>query len=160
MNMYNNRGEVLRTWSKERTNWRDQALSNRHRAWGFNCPAVDLDFVMSEYNHGVPVALIEYKERHAKKPDLSHPSYASMKSLADDRHTPIPFFIAAYCQRTWTFKVFPLNDSAEQKLAPYKDKILSEQQFVEIITRLRKKALDDGDRAAIAQLNDITDPAQ
>jgi hypothetical protein len=32
----------------------------------FNCPAVDLDFVMAEHNHGLPVALIEYKERHAK----------------------------------------------------------------------------------------------
>ena len=46
---------------QERTNWRDQELSARHRTWGFNCPAVDLDFLMVEYNIGKPVGLIEYK---------------------------------------------------------------------------------------------------
>jgi len=31
-------------------------LSDRHRQWGDDCPMVDLDFLMCEYNHGVPVA--------------------------------------------------------------------------------------------------------
>jgi len=45
----------------ERTQWRDQKLSERHRAWGFNCPAIDIDFLMVEFHTGKPVAIIDYK---------------------------------------------------------------------------------------------------
>jgi hypothetical protein len=34
----------------ERTRWRDEALSARHRKWGFHCPAVDLDLILCEYD--------------------------------------------------------------------------------------------------------------
>jgi hypothetical protein len=46
---------------RERTEWRDLELSKRHREWGLNCPAVDIDFLMVEYYYGKPVALIDYK---------------------------------------------------------------------------------------------------
>lgn len=45
----------------ERSGWRDMELSGRHRIWGFNCPAVDLDFLMVEYNLGIAIAVVEYK---------------------------------------------------------------------------------------------------
>ena len=51
--------------SKERTGWRDQALSERHRAWGWDCPALDMDFVMIEYDNGKATALVEYKHEQA-----------------------------------------------------------------------------------------------
>lgn len=36
----------------ERTGWRDENLSRRHREWGFHCPAVDLGFLLIEYDTG------------------------------------------------------------------------------------------------------------
>ena len=30
----------------ERTGWRDEKLSQRHRMWGWDCPAVDIDFLL------------------------------------------------------------------------------------------------------------------
>jgi hypothetical protein len=38
--------------------WRDEAISQRHRLWGFNCPAVDIDFLMIEYDQGKPAACV------------------------------------------------------------------------------------------------------
>ena len=32
----------------ERTHWRDEALSERHRLWGYDCPAVDVDFLLRD----------------------------------------------------------------------------------------------------------------
>jgi hypothetical protein len=43
---------------KERSGWRDLELSGRHRRWGWDCPAVDLDFLFLEYDKGKAVALV------------------------------------------------------------------------------------------------------
>ena len=45
----------------ERTGWRDEKISLRHRMWGFDCPAVDVDFVMVEFDRARVVAIVEYK---------------------------------------------------------------------------------------------------
>ena len=50
----------------ERTGWRDEELSQEHRKWGFDCPTVDIDFLMLEYDTGRASALVEYKNEHAK----------------------------------------------------------------------------------------------
>lgn len=39
----------------ERTGWRDERLSRRHREWGFDCPMVDCDFIAVEFDHKEPV---------------------------------------------------------------------------------------------------------
>ena len=62
----------MTTWRTERLGWRDERLSERHGHWGFNCPAVDLDFVMLEYNHGKPCALVEYKHKNTSSPNIHH----------------------------------------------------------------------------------------
>ena len=62
---------------QERTGWRDEALSKRHRDWGWDCPAIDIDFLMIEYDKGKSVALVEYGGKtnatNAKE-NYSHPS--------------------------------------------------------------------------------------
>ena len=59
---------------QERTNWRDEALSQRHRQWGWNCPGLDLDFVFLEYDKGRAVAVVEYKTktRHRSTLPIRH----------------------------------------------------------------------------------------
>lgn len=138
----------------ERSGWRDEAISRRHRQWGFNCPGVDLDFVMVEYNHGQPVALVEYKERRAAPLQTNHPTYQALRALADGyRNGPLPFFVARYCSTDWWFMVTPLNEPAQRHYQHCAGQVLSEQRFVRSLHLLRKHTLDACDVAAIAMLN-------
>ena len=68
---------------EERTGWRDARISARHRLWGFNCPSVDLDFLLVEYHLGKPVGLVEYKHYQAQEPNVIHPTYRALIDLAD-----------------------------------------------------------------------------
>ena len=144
---------------EERTGWRDKELSLRHRQWGFNCPAVDLDFLMLEYNHGKPAALVEYKHKNAKKPNISHPTYQSLICLANEhRSGSLPCFIAIYDPEVWSFSVTPLNEPAKQHYNHCLGKTLSEQQFVKSLYLLRKKVLSEEDKKVIAKLNYVVAP--
>ena len=146
----------MNSWRTERTGWRDQAISQRHGHWGFNCPCVDLDFVVAEFNHGLPVALIEYKERHARPPDIGHPTYQALKALADGyKGGALPFLIATYCRENWWFRVLPINAPAKAAYSQYGGAVFTEQQFVRSLHLMRKKALSAKDELAIAQLNDV-----
>lgn len=141
---------------QERTGWRCQEISKCHRAWGFNCPAVDLDFVVAEYNHGKPVALVEYKERHARTPDLNHPTYRALTALADGyKDGSLPFLIAFYDAEDWWFGIIPVNDAAKKFYEGYDGETLSEQTFVRSLHLLRKDVLTANDEKAIDKLNTV-----
>lgn len=147
----------MSTWRAERTGWRDSALSERHGHWGFNCPAVDLDFVMMEYNHGKPSALVEYKHKSAKKPDLTHATYRALVDLADNYGPgPLPCFVAIYDPEDWSFIVIPLNGRAKQHYKHCENERLSERRFVRSLHLLRKSVLSAADESAITQLCDTT----
>jgi len=104
----------VQTVRQERTGWRDEALSQRHRKWGWDCPAVDIDFLMLEYDQGKAKALVEYKHENAKPQDPKHPSYKAMKDLAD--RAQIPFFAVRYAGDFSWWRVHPLNDYAHKFL--------------------------------------------
>ena len=129
-------------------------MSERHGHWGFNCPAVDLDFVMLEYNHGTPCALVEYKHKRARPPDPSSATYRALVALADGYSGgPHPCFVATYDPDCWTFVVTPLNDAARAHYSHCSGQALSERRFVRSLHLLRKKKLDESDELAIAELN-------
>jgi hypothetical protein len=141
---------------EDRTGWRCQAISQRHRTWGYDCPAVDLDFMVAEYNYGKPVALIEYKDKHARNPDLNHATYKALKSLADGYTEPLPFLVAIYCPDDWWFRIIPVNARA---IYIYKNRsLLTEQRFVRSLYSLRKKVLTEQDEIAIRKLSNIPPP--
>ena len=124
----------------ERTGWRDQEISRRHRSWGFNCPAVDLDFLMVEYNMGLPVGLIEYKHHLAHLPDLRHATYRALCDLADGyKDGGLPFLVAFYWPEIWAFRVLPVNRTAQNHFAVNEE--LSEYDFVSRLYRLRRLVL-------------------
>lgn len=157
-------------WTKdgvrmERTNWRDNEISERHRQWGFNCPGVDLDFVMLEYNHGVPVAVVEYKHKNAREPKMDHPTYNALRHLADNHAGgALPFLVVFYCPEEWWFRVIPGNERARELYAhaltdPVTGDaldccILSEQRFVRSLYYMRGVKLSEKDKAVILRLND------
>ena len=145
----------MTTWRTERTGWRDAELSERHGHWGFNCPAVDLDFVMMEYNYGKPCALVEYKHTNARVVNATHPTYRALIALADGyRDGPLPCFVARYDPTDWSFVVTPLNQAAKDHYLHSAGETLTEQQFVCSLHFLRKSVLTKEDKAAIAELND------
>ena len=78
----------------ERTGWRDQELSLRHRQWGLGCPAVDLDFLMVEYDHARVACIVEYKNEFAAPQYPSHSSYRAICDLAN--RAKVPFIACRY----------------------------------------------------------------
>ena len=135
MQQYNSDGT-----RQERTGWRDGRISARHRQWGFNCPCVDLDFLVAEYNLGLPVALVEYKHHQAEAPKLDHATYRALTALCDRYGGgPLPFFIAFYWPDTWAFRVTPVNEAARSWFSETRD--MTERRFVTGLYKIRKQCV-------------------
>ena len=64
----------------ERHNKRDEILSAKHRRWGYDVPAVDIDFLLVEYDRAKVQALIEY--RHANGQVRQDTSIKAITDLA------------------------------------------------------------------------------
>jgi hypothetical protein len=128
--------------ANERTGWRCQEISERHRDWGYNCPAVDLDFLVAEYNLGKPVALIEYKHFKARVPDTLHPTYRAITDLADRYGDKgLPFAVVFYWPSCWAFKVYPINSLALTWFS--RGEMLTEREYVKRLYRMRGQVLTD-----------------
>lgn len=139
---------------KERTGWRDEKISRRHRLWGFNCPAIDIDFIMIEYNKGIPVALIEYKRYTGSISNVHQNSVNAIIILADNSN--IPFFIVYYWDDVWAFQIFPVNNIAKEKLKNskfVKSEIIPEQEYVSFLYELRGINLNKQEEQIIKSLN-------
>jgi hypothetical protein len=148
--------------SYERTGWRDQEISRRHRRWGFNCPAVDLDFMLLEFNHGVPVAVVDYKHQAKADPleGLRDDAVQALSGLYDERGDNLPFFVARYWPDTWAFKSLAMNARAREWLPQGEWVPMSEQQWVKGLYKMRKAALDVRDIKYIERLNTVQPPSE
>lgn len=91
--------------TRERSSWRDLSLSRRHREWGIDCPATDIDCLV-EIARGVPAALVEYKKAGA---DIvrSYQSWKALYLLAD--RARLPFFLVRYSCDPWRFSIATAN---------------------------------------------------
>jgi hypothetical protein len=118
---------------KERTGWRDGHLSARHRRWGLACPAVDLDFLLLEYDRGRPSALIEYKLEFSPAQVPTHPSYLALINLGDKAGVPV--FAVRYAQDFSWWNVVPLSFGAK-RMMPSRKK-MDERQFVTFLYNIR-----------------------
>jgi len=122
---------------KERTGWRDESISQRHREWGWDCPAVDIDFLLVEYDRACPVAIIEYKHEKAPLQYATHPSYRALSTLATDAGRS--FFAVRYAGDFSWWKVTPLNEVA-LSLCPERVQY-TESEYVAFLHGLRKSFL-------------------
>lgn len=134
--------------AEERSKWRDEAISLRHREWGFNCPMADIDFLAVEYNAGLPVAIVEYKQKRAQKPDIQHPTYRALKMLAN--RAGLPFMIVFYCDEIWWFHVYPINHIALKHYP--KPVLMTEQEYVTSLYKLRSQCVETN---IISKLNNV-----
>ena len=118
----------------ERTGWRDAKLRERHRQWGFNLPAVDIDLFL-EYDNGTPAGLIEYKAESAMPMNGGNPSRKALRKLADS--AKVPFFGVRYSQDLTMYYVVPGNEYAKQYVP--EPALFNEQIYVELLYRIRKR---------------------
>ena len=128
----------------EKTGWRDEWISNRHRTWGFDCPATDIDFLMVEYSKREPMALIEYKTVGSmkylghKKALLDHLPVSRLATMAN-----LPSFIVAYDQKEILFYVKSTNSIGEAKLLVDTWRVMAEKSFVDFLYHLRGICTDE-----------------
>jgi len=138
----------------ERTQWRDQKLSERHRKWGFNCPAIDIDFLMIEFHVGEPIAIVDYKRYTGSIKNLNQKSINAISTLANNSN--IPFFVVFYWDDIWAFQITAINNIAKNILQQHKidkNKILTEQQYVSFLYKLRNIKLTKEEEKLIKFLN-------
>ena len=142
--------------SNERQFKRDAWLSGRHRVWGRDVPAMDLDFILAEYDRCVPIALIDYKHERATI-NLESANIRTLTALGD--MAGIPAFIVQYGhshQSGWShffeevpedsvpwFQIIPLNVYAHGADLPSNDNNtrLSELVFVSWLYEMRGRKI-------------------
>jgi len=125
---------------QERSCWRDLRLSQRHRRWGWDCPAVDLDFLFLEYDKGKAVALVEYKHEKAAPQYATHPTYQAMIDLGNK--AGIPVFASRYFDDFLQWIITPLNIHATKWLP--ERVTMTECEWVKFLYHIRGYELPDG----------------
>ena len=125
--------EEIHMTSFERTGWRDEELSRWHRRLGVNCPAVDIDFLLMEYDHGKVSALIEYKNEYASPQYASHPNYQALIDLGD--RADLPVIVCRYKTDFSQWKVIPLNNKAKS-IIPQRT-TLNETEYISLLYKIR-----------------------
>jgi len=120
--------------SIERTNWRDERLSRRHREWGDINRMTDIDFLVIEYlDDGYPVAIIEYKNENCKPIPTNNYNLKALIRLGDRAN--LPFFVVRYDSLLTWFIVMPANNKAKSIFNQRKK--LTEIEYVEFIHNIR-----------------------
>jgi len=117
---------------EERTGWRDRELSERHRRWGWNCPAMDIDFL--EFHDGEPVALIECKHEKARTWDIDGKAAQAFIRLAERAGLPA-FYVVRADDFSWWW-VQALNSIARERLGKH-TRTFTEPEFVSLLYALR-----------------------
>ena len=139
--------------SQEVTGFRDEAISRRHRMWGRDVPAVDIDFLVIEYDRCAPKALIEYKTVSLMggwTPDANAKTLQTAANLM-----AVPFYVFFYDTSDWTFYRCHLEAHGLKNATPGPvplDRIpdkMSEAEFVRLLYWLR------GRRLTIEQVQEI-----
>ena len=125
----------------ERMGFRDMDISNRHRLWGWACPAVDIDFLMCEYNFNQPAGIIEYKHHNIGSINENNSSYKVIKNLCDQRINPIPFFVVLYWRDVWAFRVIPMNGKAETFVN--QPTTMTEYDYVSLLYKIRRNVVKE-----------------
>ena len=123
--------------TQERTGWRDQEISARHRKWGYDCPALDIDFLLLEYDQGKAAAIVEFKNEHAASIRMGHPGIQALIGLADAAN--IPMFLVRYADNFSWYFVTPGNTKA-QEYVPQATK-LTEPEWVQLLYRCRGREM-------------------
>lgn len=117
----------------ERTGWRDEGISRRHRKWGIGCTTVDFDFLMLEYEFGNPSAIVEYKHEKAEPQYPTNPKYQALIKLGNN--AKIPVIACRYSNDYTKYRVVALNDYAKKYIPETTE--LNEIGWVTLLYKIR-----------------------
>ena len=134
---------------QERTGWRDEGLSRLHRTWDIDLPAADLDFILMEYDHCNPVAIIEYKNEHAAPQSKGNPNNKALANLGEMAHLPV--FGVRYSDDYMMFWVAALNGRAAIALRGPRAS-MTQSAYVRFLYELRGKQAPEEIIARIEEL--------
>lgn len=131
----------------ERSGWRDMRLSQRHREWGVDVPANDIDFNLIEYDLKVARALVDYKHELAAWPvSRSDANMAALVDLGDRRcrscgnaERSLPVFACRYGDDLTWFEPDPFNEVAAQFI-PTRVR-MTEFEWVALLYKMRGRDL-------------------
>jgi len=125
-----------------RSTYTGQETWKRHRRYGWDAPACDIDCI--EYDYGAPVAMIEDKHSNASPDEgtrTNHPTQNAKRALADA--AGVPFFSRRYWTESWMQLVIPLNEEADVLLHTAGE-LLTEFEYVDMLYRLRDSEMPGG----------------
>jgi hypothetical protein len=125
----------MQSVAPERSGWRDLELSQRHRRWGYDVPAVDIDYFLA-YDNGRVVALIEYKHQRAKPQDFAATNYQAFVDVAN--RAGLPAFVVRYYPPDFWMRVTPMNRHAAAFI-PFDYQDMTEHDFVALYYRMRNR---------------------
>lgn len=118
----------------ERTGWRDEAFSKRHRFYGKKLGLVNIDGVWCfSAGNGLPKALVEFKNENAEP--LSRESYEFKVLFNLAQKSELPAFIIRYKSNFSEYMVTPINGKA--KIILDKRTIFTELEYVKFEYRAR-----------------------
>lgn len=125
------------------TNFGDGPISDWHRdALGYDMPAVDLDFLLVEYDRAIPCAVVDFKHSNTKAINYSHPSVRAVTELcSNQRRRPVPYFTVKYAEDCKMFQVFPMNGEATLFVGD-QWQVMADEEFIEFQQRLRDERLN------------------
>lgn len=93
----------------------DVTLSDRHRLYGSDIAACDLDFILIEYAYGKAAALVEYKRlKNLRSASLNSTSISALFSINDK----LPTYVIAYSDR-FDFYFLKRNAAGGQALEQF-----------------------------------------
>jgi len=128
---------------EEKTFRRDMKLLLRHRDWGWNVPAEDIDFL--EYDERKAIALFEYKRTTDLATCKVNIGEANIQALIDlANKASVPIFCTFYNPNLKWYRVFPLNEQAQKKGPP--QGIIAESKYVDFLYWLRGRQIPEGIR--------------
>jgi len=122
----------------ERTGWRDLRLSEKHREWGTNVPATDIDYFL-EYDNAKACAIIEYKHQLAAPLDWDDPNRNALIDLGDRARVPV--LEARYSDDFFTWTITPLNEKAKWFVSETTK--MYEEEYVKLLYRIRGRAVPE-----------------
>ncbi len=124
--------------NKTKETWPGEIISYRHRDWGWDCPAVDVDFFV--INNCAVAGIVEYKNMQSfSKPSQfkAHPTGKALTNLAVKGKKDVPLIFVYYSGDLDKFKVYPISKNCYQ-YEEYFGVYLNESRYFEFLNKLNK----------------------